>query len=292
MKKFAFQPVWGLTRAGWLGIGMVVIFWGLNWGLPGLRTHWVFTPLWVGYSLTIDGLVFRRKKTSLLYRNAGAFLGLFLVSIAGWWLFELFNTRLQNWTYVGQEFFTQTQFFLLASLSFSTVIPAVFESAELIGSTKWLQSRPLGWRIPVNRGTTLGVFALGWGMLALMLIWPRYYFPFMWLSVYFILEPVNVWLGNRTLAGFVDHRDWRPVYALWLGALVTGFFWEMWNFYAYPKWVYHVPFVNFAHIFEMPLLGYGGYLPFAMELFALYHLIAGFFGKKANWGYVEILPKN
>ena len=29
-----------------------------------------------------------------------------------------------------------------------------------------------------------------------------------------------------------------------------------------PKWVYFVPFVDFAHIFEMPLLGYLGYLPF------------------------------
>ena len=47
----------------------------------------------------------------------------------------------------------------------------------------------------------------------------------------------------------------------------------MWNFYSYPKWIYHVPFVGFWHVFEMPILGYTGYLPFALELFALYHLI-------------------
>ena len=53
---------------------------------------------------------------------------------------------------------------------------------------------------------------------------------------------------------------------------MCGFFWEMWNYYAYPKWTYQVPFVDFLHIFEMPLLGFLGYLPFSMELFDLYHL--------------------
>ena len=57
--------------------------------------------------------------------------------------------------------------------------------------------------------------------------------------------------------------------ALWLGVLLTGFFWEMWNFHSYPKWVYHVAWGNGLHIFEMPLLGYGGYIPFALELYAL-----------------------
>jgi len=291
MKPAIFKPFLGFPRVGWLGAGLVVVFWAINWTLPGLRTQWAFTPLWVGYCLMMDGIVFRRKGSSLLHRNGAAYLGLFVVSIAGWWLFEVLNERLQNWTYIGSEFFTQLQFFLLASFSFSTVIPAVFETAELVGSTRWLQSRPRGWRIPLNQWTVTGVFTLGWGMLALMLVWPQYFFPFMWLSVYFILEPVNVWLGNRTLASFADARDWRPLMALWLGALICGFFWEMWNFYSYPKWVYHVPFVNFAHIFEMPLLGYGGYLPFAMELFALYHFISGLFGRKKEWNYVELVPE-
>ncbi|HKJ26691.1 MAG TPA: hypothetical protein VJ965_03550, partial [Anaerolineales bacterium] len=118
------------------------------------------------------------------------------------------------------------------------------------------------------------------------------FFPLLWLSIYFILEPVNLWLGNRTLADSVDKRDWRPVVALWMGALVCGFFWEMWNFYSFPKWVYHVPFVDFFHVFEMPILGYGGYLPFAMELFAMFHLFAGIFGRKKSWAYVNLVSED
>ncbi|MCZ0454684.1 hypothetical protein, partial [Escherichia coli] len=67
--------------------------------------------------------------------------------------------------------------------------------------------------------------------------------------------------------------DWRPVAALMLGALICGFFWEMWNIYSSPKWLYSTPGVEFLYVFEMPLLGYLGYLPFALELYALVHLL-------------------
>ena len=53
--------------------------------------------------------------------------------------------------------------------------------------------------------------------------------------------------------------------SLAVGALICGFFWEMWNFWSMAKWVYAVPFVQKFHIFEMPILGYAGYLPFGLE---------------------------
>jgi hypothetical protein len=65
----------------------------------------------------------------------------------------------------------------------------------------------------------------------------------------------------------------------------------MWNFHSYPKWVYYVSFVDFWRIFEMPLLGYGGYLPFSLELFALYHLIAGFLLPRKAQYYLHISPE-
>jgi hypothetical protein len=49
----------------------------------------------------------------------------------------------------------------------------------------------------------------------------------------------------------------------------------MWNFFSFPKWHYQVPYVSFLHIFEMPLLGYGGYLPFGLEVYSLYNLVTG-----------------
>ena len=42
------------------------------------------------------------------------------------------------------------------------------------------------------------------------------------------------------------------------------------------------------NIFEMPLLGYLGYLPFSLELFALYHLVLGIFKKDDLQKYIQL----
>lgn len=275
---------------GWLGLGLAIAFWILLWLAPGLRTHWAFFPLWLGYSLTVDALVFTRKGTSLLTRSPGAYIGLFLVSVPAWWLFEVMNWRTQNWYYDGRHYFTDLQFFVLASLAFSTVMPAVFGTAELISTFNWMKRIKRGPAITPRPATLLVLFTTGCLMLILTLSWPRYFFPFVWISIYFILEPLNVWLGNRSLIRHIAEGDWRPVLALWVGCLICGLFWEMWNFYAYPKWVYQVPYADFLRIFDMPLLGYGGHIPFAMELFALYHLAAGLLKPGKVQDYIRLLP--
>jgi len=44
-----------------------------------------------------------------------------------------------------------------------------------------------------------------------------------------------------------------------------------------PKWTYDVPYVGALKVVEMPLLGYGGYLPFAFEIFAFVSLASHWF---------------
>jgi len=273
---------------GWLGFSLILLFWILNWTLTGPRTHWGFFPMWLGYCLAIDGLVFCSTGTSLLTRSSRKYIGLFIVSAPVWWIFELLNLRTQNWIYLGVEIFTPLQYFFWTTLSFTTVVPAVFGSAEFFASFDFVKRMKSGFKIGTDKRTTASFFALGWIMLALLLLWPKIFFGFIWLSVYFILEPINMWLGNRSLADWTKDGDWRPVISLWLGVLLTAFFWEMWNYYSYPKWIYQVPLADGFHIFEMPLLGYGGYLPFALELYALYHLVAGWFGDKAT-DYVKVI---
>jgi hypothetical protein len=210
-----------------------------------------------------------------------------LLSAPVWWFFEIVNWRLQNWHYQGVELFTRVEFWAWATLSFSTVIPAVFGSAELIASFRFIERLKGGPVIRPDRATTLLFFGFGSTMFAAMWAWPRLFFPFIWVSVYFITEPVNIWLGNENLARWTQHRDWRPVLTLWLGVLLTGFFWEMWNYLSFPKWIYTIPWGGCCKVFEMPLLGYGGYLPFALELFALYHLVMGLRGEK-DGKYIRI----
>ncbi|MCJ7623375.1 MAG: hypothetical protein MUO76_07715, partial [Anaerolineaceae bacterium] len=173
--------------------------------------------------------------------------------------------------------------------SFSTVMPAVFGSAELVGTFGWVKRFRNGIRVSSRSSSLVLFFCAGWVMLVLLLVWPRYFFPFVWIAIFFILEPLNYWLGNTSLLPSLEQGDWRQVLLLWAGCLVCGFFWEMWNYYSYPKWVYTVPFVDFAHLFEMPLLGYGGYLPFSLELFALYHLSMRILGGKKSRMLLQII---
>jgi hypothetical protein len=276
------------SRQFWVGLLLIAVFWPLNWLLEGLRTHLLFFPLWLGYILVVDGLVLYRRGTSLLTRSKRAFVGLFLVSFPVWWLFEVINWRTQNWEYLGRESFSDLSFFVLSSFSFSTVIPAVFGTAELVSTMGWMKRLPKGPVIKPVPAVLAGFLLIGLAMLSAMLIWPKLFFPFIWLSFYFILAPVNVWLGNRSLSEYTAVGNWQPVVALWIGALICGFFWEMWNIYAFPKWIYHVPPFEFLYVFEMPLMGYGGYLPFGLELFAFYQLVVGSFGFKRLAGYVQI----
>ena len=260
---------------GYVGVVLVLSLWALNWSLPGLRTHLLFFPLWLGYCLTVDGLALASTGSSLLTRSRAGYVSLFLVSAPAWWLFEAINLRTHNWIYLGREQFSQLEYFLLASLSFSTVIPAVFGTAEWVRGWSRIERLGPGPKLPARDRRRMSMFVSGCLGLALLLLWPRYFFPLVWVSVWLILEPINAWRGLRTLLGPLERGDWRPLVSMALGGLMCGFFWELWNFYAYPKWIYQVPFVDFLRVFEMPLLGYFGYIPFAFELYVLYHLVSG-----------------
>ncbi len=167
-----------LPLHGWLGLTLVIIFWALNWTLTGARTNWGFFPMWLGYCLAIDGLVFWRTGTSLLTRSLRKYVGLFLISAPVWWIFELLNVRTQNWTYLGAEIFTPFEYVLWTTLSFTTVIPAVFGSAEFFASFDFVKRLKCGLVIDIRTRITLAFLILAWIMLAVMLIWPHVFFPF------------------------------------------------------------------------------------------------------------------
>jgi len=276
-----------LMAWGWVGLGLIAICWPLNWLLPGPRTHLLFFPLWLGLILVLDSLVFQRKGSSLLSRDPARFAGLFLLSVPLWWFFELLNRRVQNWHYVGGSF-APLEFFCLASLAFSTVIPAVLEASELVSS---FLKKPLlqSWRMTVHPALGWGMIGVGLITLALLLLWPRYFFPLLWISPLLIVEGINYMAGYKSLIVYLQRGEWRPVLALFGGVLICAFFWEFWNYWSWPKWVYTVPFFDFLHVFEMPLLGYLGYLPFALTVCSFVHLVQG----AMRWPghYLRLLPE-
>jgi hypothetical protein len=282
---------WRWPWHGWAGLLLLAVCWPLNWGLPGLRTHVLFFPLWLGYILVVDALTVRRRGDSLLLRSRRRFVGLFLVSAPAWWLFEVINWRTQNWHYQGRELFSNLEYAFMATISFSTVIPAVFVTAEWLSGFSFIRRFASVRPRPESSARRWLMLTAGVLLLALTLALPRYFFPFVWVAPYLITAAANGLLGHRTLEADAARGNMSPHLALALGALVCGFFWELWNFWSFPRWVYTVPFVGFARIFEMPLLGYGGYLPFGLELFALYHLVSGLLGGRMD-GYLNLTNRS
>lgn len=272
---------------GWIGLGLVAAFWPVNWALDGLRTHWGFFPLWLGYCLIVDGWCVRATGTSLLTRSRRLYAGLFLASVPLWWWFEAVNQRTQNWVYLGAEHFTDLEFALLASLTFTTVVPAVLGTAELVSGFCAHERFRQGLRLGTGPKTCWVLVGMGAVMLALVLGWPRVFYPFVWGFTFCFAEAANVRLGVPSIVSRTRVGDWTPVLALGLGSLICGFFWEMWNYWSYPKWIYVTPGVEFLYVFEMPALGYLGYPPFALGLVATTQLLLTLAGVRDR-NYVRV----
>jgi hypothetical protein len=69
-----------------------------------------------------------------------------------------------------------------------------------------------------------------------------------------------------------DLRKGRPA-RLWnlvIAGLACGLIWEFWNYWAGTKWGYNVPILPDVKLFEMPIAGFGGFPPFAVECFTMY----------------------
>jgi len=258
---------------------MVGSFWWFNWQPErfGRATEVGFFFLWLGYIVTVDAIVAARAGDSILRRSRRGFLALFAASIPAWWLFEYINGFLGNWEYLGLADTSRLEYGVIASLSFSTVMPAVFETAELAGTALGtrLSSGP---RLAATPRRLAAAMMGGLLMMGAITVAPTYSYPAAWLWAILALDPALYLLGWPSIWAHVERGDWRLPTSLALGALVCGFFWEMWNFWSFPKWQYHIPFLGFGKIFEMPLLGYGGYLPFGLELYVLYQLMAGVAG--------------
>ena len=267
-----------LPYRGLLGLILICLAWPFSWAESGTGLQYTFFPLWLGFILAVDGLVLRRTGTSLIVRSPKIMAMMFILAVPYWWMFEAINQVIQNWVYMGSNPETSLFSLIQTSLAFSVVIPAVFEVSELVGSFNFINRFARMPALVLNRQQVAIIGILGVLSLAALLTWPKYLFPITWLSLFFIFDPINYLTGRPSITANVRHGDWRLVVAFALGALICGFFWEMWNYQATISWQYNIGFFDFARIFHMPLLGYGGYLPFGLETYAMFHFVVGLLG--------------
>lgn len=273
-KQFAF-PIWG-----WWGVLVMLFGWAMAWTrLPWFEAFQVhtFCVPWIGYILTVNALCIQRSGHCLLIDKAYRFLGLFPLSACFWWFFEYLNRFVQNWYYIEPDD-NPVEYILSASLAFSTVLPAVLSTYRLLLTINRFNpglstAAPLV-HIQSKIPAVLSLILSGCG-LALIGVYPGILYPLVWFAPLLIITAFQRLWGFKTLFSELSTGDWRMVIAAATAALVCGFFWEMWNYYSLARWAYAIPYVDRFHIFAMPLLGYGGYLPFGLECLAIGQMAMG-----------------
>lgn len=265
---------------GWPGAFMLVTGWMLAWTRWEWFAPWqahTFCLPWIGYILLVNAWCLRRCGRSLLSDAPVRFALLIPVSALFWWFFEYLNRFVQNWYYVGVADFSPLAYIAFASLAFATVLPAVLSTHRLLLSFAGIASleglRPL--RISHPRGiAAASLMAAGVG-LTLLGVFPDALFALLWVSPLLIISALQA-LGHRaTIFSPLGRGDWRALVAASLAALICGLFWELWNIGSLAHWRYAVPYVDRFHIFAMPVLGYGGYLPFGLECLVVGVMVMG-----------------
>jgi hypothetical protein len=89
-------------------------------------------------------------------------------------------------------------------------------------------------------------------------------------------------MGNKSLLADLEKGNPRTLYSLLISGIICGPLWEFWNYWAGARWHYTVPILGHVKIFEMPVLGYLGFPPFAVECYVMYYFARNVFSKKAN----------
>src|SRR5438067_11338557 len=268
----------GFRPHGYVGLAIIVAAEALLFAGNSLVGEW-FTPIvWTGFLLFVDALVCRAEGRSLVVEDRLELLVVAVVSIACWWLFEFYNaprfwsSDLELWWHyhnlepnpylrrVGYDW------------AFATIFPAMFETAALLRASVF--SRRSGRvTIPIqpSRLTLALIFAFGAVGPLVPLIFPSvWYAPVVWLAFIFLLDPVNARRGWPSITGDLARGDWRRLWSLLASGLVCGVLWEFWNYWSLSKWTYTVPYFGNIKIFEMPVLGYLGFPPFAVECWVIY----------------------
>lgn len=268
---------------GWIGLGVIV---AAEAGLLSGQTRvaeW-FTPIvWTGYVLLLDAGTARLTGRSYLTSARGELVLVALVSIAGWWLFELYNApRFWRggadltglwWQYHDLErnpFLRRVGY----DWAFATIFPALFLTAAVLRASVFARARVWPWTpsgAALNVATAAGAVAV----VLPLLVPARWLVPLVWTGWVLLLEPVNYRRGRPSWLGDLTRGDASRLLALLGSGAVCGVLWEFWNYWAATKWTYTVPYLGEVKVFEMPVLGYAGFLPFALECHAMYHWVRG-----------------
>ena len=266
----------------WLGLimwgGTLFVMW-MHYSSPLWLINWADIPLFWGFALVMDGIVFYRTRgKSIIGQFPTEILGIGMASISGWLLFEFLNFFVNdNWLYPFGYLLPDNEFVIYAVIGSSGLLPLAFEWYSLLATFKkfWIRYTD-GPRIISSR-------IVKWILLIVCLIalfitglMPDDMFFVLWLAPLVILGIALELLGIWTPFTAIRSGNWAPTLLFALSYFIQGTLLECWNYFSGTHaggvlnthnpayWAYSIGYVDVLHVFEMPLLGLFGYLPFGI----------------------------
>jgi hypothetical protein len=244
-----------------LAVPLLAASWALLWTQEAYWNPLLFFGMWLAATMLIYGAA------PAGYPGWRRHALLAAVSVPVWWWFELANWRTANWEYITPYDYGVVPYALLASLTFSTVVPALHAACRL--TTSAFSALPVPQPNSMSGKAYLAEVGAGTLAVGLTFAFPDLFFPLTWVGPFLLLDGLVGVGGGRSLVTEMLCGEWRLPAAVGLAGLLCGLLWEFWNFWSTPKWVYHVPHLDYLHVFEMPILGYLGYVPFAWSIYQL-----------------------
>lgn len=266
---------------GWLGVAVLAAGWVLSWNYrfgwfpaftPRVQVQVSYAPLWAGFILIMNALCVRRSGHSPMTDHPWAYAATFPASSLFWWFFEYLNRYVWNWYYLGVSDIGAVEYIVYASVCFASVLPAVCAVAAWLHTFPVFDDRVYRGMARVDlrrRGWCLFLGTLAAAGLTGIVFVPDFAYPLLWLSPLAVFLLVQFLMREKCVLDPLADGDWSVFIRFAVASLVCGFCWETWNYYAFAKWVYAVPWVHGFQIWEMPVAGFAGYLPFGVECAAV-----------------------
>jgi len=241
---------------------------------------WFYCFAWWSYILIIDAVIYRLKGNSLILTRTKEFFLMIPWSLFIWLIFEAANLSLENWYYINLPHSTVERW-LGYAIAYGTVLPGIFETMELLETSGLFKNSKMKKTIVSGEGHfILALLGMLWLLSSINI--PEYFFPFIWVGFILLLDPINYRFGGRSLLKDLEEGNSRKIYLLLIAGLICGLLWEFWNFWAFSRWIYTVPFFEKAKGFEMPFLGFLGFPPFAVQAYVMVNTLS-LFRHKRGW---------
>lgn len=287
IKSSTALPIWF-----WWSVPVLALSWFFTWSRASIffnLENYTFVPLWWSFIFILDGIVYKRNNgKSLISEKPNTLKLLAVVSCFSWFAFEYLNFFvMENWYYPNNKVFSEFGNVFWFSLSYTTVLPAIFEWYMLLKTFKYFKYRyGNGPKLHVSAKVLIVYYLVGLFLAFGMGYYPYLLFWVLWVALVPLLSAAMALTGYWTPFTPIKDGNWSPTMLIALATLFNGFFWEMWNFGSEwfhngapvnPNyWKYSVPYLDKIHIFsEMPILGYWGYLFFGINCWIIW-LIAGY----------------